>query len=102
MVINKDKITENLNITQGHIFAEFVMGALIKRGISRMSAYRAVQSVAFEALKTDIHLRDALMQDPTISQSLSIHDLNMIFDPSTRLGASLSIIHNVSEHVKRL
>lgn len=102
MVVNTDKITENLNITQGHIFAEFVMGALIKRGISRMSAYRAVQSVAFEALKTNTHLRDALMQDPTISQSLSIHDLNMIFDPSTRLGASLSIIHNVSEHVKRL
>lgn len=102
MVINKDKITENLNITQGHIFAEFVMGALIKRGISRMSAYRAVQSVAFEALKTNIHLRDALMQDPTISQSLSVQDLNMIFDPSTRLGASVSIIHNVSEHVKRL
>ena len=102
MVINKDKITENLNITQGHIFAEFVMGALIKRGISRMSAYRAVQSVAFEALKTNIHLRDALMQDPTISQSLSVQDLDMIFDPSTRLGASVSIIHNVSEHVKRL
>ena len=102
MVINEDKITENLNITQGHIFAEFVMGALIKRGISRMKAYRAVQSVAFEALKTNIHLRDALMQDPTISQSLSIQDLDMIFDPSTRLGASRSIIHNVSEHVKRL
>lgn len=102
MVVNKDNITKNLNITQGHIFAEFVMGALIKRGISRMSAYRAVQSVAFEALKTNIHLRDALMQDPTISQSLSVQDLDMIFNPSTRLGASLSIIHNVSEHVKRL
>lgn len=102
MVVNKDNITKNLNITQGHIFAEFVMGALIKRGISRMSAYRAVQSVAFEALKTNIHLRDALMQDPTISKSLSVQDLDMIFNPSTRLGASLSIIHNVSEHVKRL
>lgn len=102
MVINEDNITKNIDITQGHIFAEFVMGALIKRGISRMNAYRAVQSVAFEALKTNIHLRDALMQDPTISQNLSMHDLDVIFDPSTRLGASLSIIRNVSEHVKRL
>lgn len=102
IVINEDKITKNLDITQGHIFAEFVMGALIKRGMSRMKAYRAVQSVAFEALETGIHLRDALMQDATISQNLSENDLNVIFDPATRLGASLSIIRNVSEHVQRL
>ncbi|MXY37613.1 MAG: adenylosuccinate lyase [Cenarchaeum sp. SB0665_bin_23] len=102
IVINRDRIIKNIDMTKGHIFAEFVMGALIQKGMSRMTAYRAVQGVAFEALKMDVHLRDALMQDSAISQNLSKNDLNAIFNPAMQLGASLAIIRNVSEHVKGL
>ena len=49
LVVNEKKIVENLSITKGQIFAEFVLEALIKKGIPRFVAYRDVQRVAFEA-----------------------------------------------------
>ena len=102
MTIRDKKIKQNIEITQGQIFAEFVMGALIRRDMTRMDAYRAVQNVSFEALKTNTHLRDALLHDSVISQKLSKGDLNSIFDARLQLGSSKDIIKNVVKHVKKL
>ena len=47
--INIEKISSNLNITKGQIYAEFVLESLVKKGIPRIEAYRDIQRVAFEA-----------------------------------------------------
>nr|AIE93476.1 adenylosuccinate lyase (purB) [uncultured marine thaumarchaeote AD1000_36_B08]AIF23088.1 adenylosuccinate lyase (purB) [uncultured marine thaumarchaeote SAT1000_12_G09] len=49
--VNAKRVKENLYITKGQIFAEFVLEALIKKGMPRFKAYRDVQRVAFEAQK---------------------------------------------------
>ncbi|PIY88505.1 MAG: adenylosuccinate lyase, partial [Nitrosopumilales archaeon CG_4_10_14_0_8_um_filter_34_8] len=45
LIVNEKKIVENLYITKGQIFAEFVLEALIKKGVPRFIAYRDVQRV---------------------------------------------------------
>ncbi|HEX2408137.1 MAG TPA: adenylosuccinate lyase, partial [Nitrososphaeraceae archaeon] len=45
--INIEKISSNLNITKGQIYAEFVLESLVKKGIPRIEAYRDIQRVAF-------------------------------------------------------
>ena len=49
LLVNEKRIVDNLYITKGQIFAEFVLEALIKKGVPRFVAYRDVQRVAFLA-----------------------------------------------------
>ena len=98
--VNSVRVKENLYVTKGQIFAEFVLEALIKKDIPRFKAYRDVQRVAFEAHKKGINYMDALVNDKVISSILSSKEIKSIFVPEKHLGASVSIINNVEKHVK--
>ena len=47
LFINIEKISSNINITQGQIYAEFILESLVRKGISRIEANMNIQSVAF-------------------------------------------------------
>jgi adenylosuccinate lyase len=99
--INEKKINDNLYVTKGQIFAEFVLEALIKKGIPRFTAYRDVQRVAFEANDKNIQYIEALKKDKVISSKLSEKEIDSIFLPEKHLGASSLIISNVNKIVQR-
>jgi len=99
--VNEKSIRENLEVTKGQIFAEFVLEALIKKRIPRFSAYRDVQRVAFAANDKDIHFIDAVRRDKKISSKLTEKEIKSIFSPENRLGASVSIINNVNKTVQK-
>ena len=98
--VDTKRVKENLHITKGQIFVEFVLEALIKKGIPRFKAYRDVQRVAFDAHKKGINYIDAIKNDKIISSSLSDSEIKSIFIPEKHLGASSIIIDNVYKHVK--
>ena len=99
--VNEDRIRENLEITRGQIFAEFVLEALIKKGVPRFEAYRDIQRVAFAALESTMEFRDAVKEDSAISQHLTPDEIDKIFVPENHLGASDQIIRNVYGIVKK-
>jgi len=99
--VNTKKIKENLYITKGQIFAEFVLEALIKKGVPRIKAYKDVQRVAFAAQEKDMEFFDAIKKDKAISNKLSPKEIKSVFLPETHLGASLSIINNVNKLVQK-
>lgn len=101
LLINTKKIRENLYLTKGQIFAEFVLEALIKKGIPRFVAYRDVQRVAFEAKDKEIQYIDAIKKDKIISSKLSSKEIDVIFKPEKHLGASKIIIQNVNKSVNK-
>jgi len=97
--VNTKRVQKNLHITSGQIFAEFVLEALIKKGMPRFEAYKNVQRVAFAASKKETDYIDAVRNDKVISSHLSDSEIKSIFVPEKHLGASLTIIDNVSKHV---
>jgi len=99
--VNEKKIVENLYITKGQIFAEFVLEALIKKGIPRFVAYRDVQRVAFEAKDKEIQYKDAIKADKAFSSNLTGKEIDSIFSPQKHLGASTIIIRNVKKSVEK-
>jgi adenylosuccinate lyase len=98
--INKDAIKKNLYFTKGQIFAEFLLKALIKKGIPRFKAYRDVQRIAFEAQNKGIEYIDAITNDKVVSLQLTSKEIKSIFTPENHLGASEAIISNVSRSVQ--
>jgi adenylosuccinate lyase len=100
LMVNEKKIVDNLYITKGQIFAEFVLEALIKKGVPRFIAYRDVQRVAFEANNKEIQYIDAIKNDKAFSTKLTKKEIDSIFSPEKHLGASPLIISNVNKLVQ--
>jgi adenylosuccinate lyase len=98
--VNEDKIRGNLEVTRGQIFAEFVLDALIQKGVPRFEAYRDIQRVAFASSSEGTDFRDAVRNDEAISSHLTDSEIGKIFIPENHLGSSFDIIRNVSSKVK--
>ena len=101
LLVNEKRIVENLYMTKGQIFAEFVLEALIKKGIPRFVAYRDVQRVAFEAKDKEMQYIDAIKNDKSFSSKLTDKEIDSIFSPEKHLGASPAIISNVKKSVQK-
>jgi adenylosuccinate lyase len=98
--INLEKISSNLNITQGQIYAEFVLESLVKKGISRIDAYRDIQRVAFEAKDNRKEFLQAIKDDSVLSKYFSEKELQELFTPEQHFASGIQIINNVSSIVK--
>jgi adenylosuccinate lyase len=99
--VNREKIVANIEMTKGQIYAEFVLEALVKKGIARFDAYRDIQRVAFSALESGEHFFDAASKDASISKHLTKKELAAIFDAKNHLAASGKIIDNVARLVRK-
>jgi adenylosuccinate lyase len=76
LVLDPDRMLENLELTCGALFSQRVLLALVQRGLSRDDAYRIVQRLAQQALDMRVPLRGLLAEDPA-GEGL---DLDVIFD----------------------
>ena len=101
LYVNKDRIRKNLEMTKGQIFAEFVLDALIKKGVPRFKAYRDIQRVAFKASDSEMEFLHAIKKDKAISAHLTTKEMERIFVPENQLGASGAIIKNVYNTVTK-
>ena len=102
LMVNEKRIVENLYITKGQIFAEFVLEALIKKGVPRFVAYKDVQRVAFKANDKGMQYIDAIKNDKAFSSKLTDKEIDSIFLPEKHLGASPIIISNVKKSVQKI
>lgn len=100
--INKDRIRNNIELTKGQIFAEFVLELLISKGIPRFKAYRDIQRIAFKTIETNEHFYDSLVRDEEISTNIDKDELKSIFNPVNQLSASSKIIDNILQKAKQM
>ena len=77
MVIDTQRMRENLELTYGALFSQRVLLALVEQGMTRDDAYRVVQRLAQEALDTRTPMRELLAADPA---GAGLGDLDAIFD----------------------
>lgn len=97
--IHTERIASNLSMTNGQIYAEFVLDLLIKKGIPRFDAYRDIQRVAFSAIENKQSFLDAIRNDSELGKRLTLEELLDIFEPGKHLSASTTIIQNVAKMV---
>jgi adenylosuccinate lyase len=76
MVVNSERMRENLELTYGALFSQRVLLALVEQGSTRDDAYRVVQRLARQAIDERRPMRELLAIDPAGSEL----DLDAIFD----------------------
>ena len=75
-----ERMRQNLEITQGLVFSQRVLLALIETGLSRQDAYSIVQRNAMRAWKERAPFRAFLESDPDLTSRLDAAQLDEIFD----------------------
>jgi adenylosuccinate lyase len=76
MVVDAERMRDNLDLTYGALFSQRLLLALVQGGESRDDAYRVVQRLAQRALDERTPLRDLVAADPAGAGL----DLDAVFD----------------------
>jgi len=80
LIVNKNKMIENLEKTNGLYNSQRVMLVLIKKGLTRENAYKIVQSVAMESWKKNINFEKLLKKNKKVTKLLKNSDISKIFN----------------------
>ena len=80
LVINKDKMNENLNKTRGLYNSQRVLLKLIEKGLTRENAYRIVQNTAMISWEKGKEFFELLKNDEKVMEKISEEELYEIFD----------------------
>ena len=87
LVVDEERMTANLESTNGLIFSQAVLLALVESGLSRDEAYRVVQRHAMDAWDGKGHLRDLLASDPELPFDAETLDQCFSLDRVTETSA---------------
>lgn len=79
LTIFEDKMRADIYMTNGVIFAQRVMNALIGKGWVREQAYDTVQPVAMKAMATNSNYKDLLLRTPAVMAMLTPEELEACF-----------------------
>lgn len=79
IVVFDEQMMANIYRTNGVIFAQRVMNALIDKGFVREKAYDTVQPIAMKAMSLGASYQDLLKQDPTVMGALTEEELDNCF-----------------------
>ena len=85
LVINKNRMKDNLTDTKGLYNSQRLMLELIKKGISREKAYKIVQKIAMKSWKEKLDFQSLLQKDKEIKKYLDKIELRKLFDISYHL-----------------
>ena len=80
LVVNEERMLENLNRSKGLVFSGKILLGLVNKGITRNEAYDLVQRAAFIAKKDEIDFMDALLADNDIRSILGAKAIEDAFD----------------------
>ncbi len=79
LTVFEEKMKSNIYITNGVIFAQRVMNALISKGFAREKAYDTVQPVAMAAMAAGKPYIDLLRENEVIRENLTAEELEGCF-----------------------
>jgi 3-carboxy-cis,cis-muconate cycloisomerase len=92
--IDSERMRQNLDLTQGLIFAEAVAMALAEK-MPRPDAQEVVQKACKRAQSARRDLRSVLAQDAIVKTALSGAELDRLFTPANYLGVADQFIDRV-------
>ena len=75
-----ERMKENLELTNGLVFSQRVLLALIDKGLSRQQGYKMVQRNAMRCWREKIAFLDLLKGDAEITSALPPEELETLFD----------------------
>lgn len=99
--VHPERMRQNLDATQGLIFAEAVSMALGDR-MGKMPAHMLVQAACKKAREQKCNLLDALREEPGLRGHLGPADLASLFEVRNYLGSAVEFVRRVLAETREL
>lgn len=80
LVVKPERMLENIYLTNGLVFSENVLSAVIRKDKSREEAYDLVQKIAMLSYDNKLDFKELLQKDTEVSKILSKDEINACFD----------------------
>jgi adenylosuccinate lyase len=80
LVVNKENMLKNIDLTKGVIFSQKVLLSLMDKGMLREEAYKIVQKLAHESIQTQTGFKELLKNDHAVLSLLPPDEIEAIFD----------------------
>ena len=95
--VDVERMRHNLDLTNGAIYSQSVLLALVEAGMSRDTAYRIVQEATCRAYDTRTHLQEVLKALPEVGAVLDAKRLTLAFDTQRVLRHAGRAVDALSE-----
>jgi adenylosuccinate lyase len=80
LVINSDRMRQNLELTHGLVFSQRVLLALTEKMPSREEAYRVVQNLAMKSWNEQLDFKGLIKESVEIRKYLKVKEIDTLFD----------------------
>ena len=87
--IDKERMMQNINVTQGRAMSESVMMALIKKGINRQEAHELLRKLAIKSALEKQDFKQTLLQDKLVNGKLTKEEIDRALNPKNYLGTAI-------------
>ena len=81
LIVNKESIQKNIDLTYGIIYSQRVLTALVEKGLSREKSYDLVQSLALKSYNNKTEFKEILKNNKEIVDIFSLEEIDELFDP---------------------
>lgn len=81
LIVNKENIQKNIDLTYGIIYSQRVLTALVEKGLSREKSYDLVQSLALKSYNNKTDFKEILKGNKEITDIFSLEEIDGLFDP---------------------
>lgn len=81
LIVNKENIQKNIDLTYGIIYSQRVLTALVEKGLSREKSYDLVQSLALKSYNNKTEFKEILKNNKEITDIFSLEEIDGLFDP---------------------
>jgi adenylosuccinate lyase len=79
LVVDQDRMSANLNMTNGIIFSQKALLALIQKGMSREDSYAVIQRNAMKSWQTGTLFKNLLLDDPQVRKFMTAEEIDNVF-----------------------
>ena len=80
LVVNKNKMKENLSDTKGLYNSQRLLLKLIEKGLTREDAYGIVQKIAIKSWNEELDFKSLLKKNNQIKKVMNAKEIDKIFD----------------------
>jgi len=102
LVVNKDRMRMNMELSKGVIMSENIMVKLVEKGLARTEAHEILRDIVRITQQSNLSFKEALLKDEKIMRYLSVEEIEELLKPENYLGEIDKLIDRALRYAEKV
>lgn len=95
--VDKERMLQNLGLSQGRAMSEAVMMALTKKGVNRQDAHELLRKLTIQSTVEKKNFKQVLLEDKLVSGKLTEREVDDALNPKNYLGTAVKQVEKFAK-----